>query len=46
MVAAPDAIADAILARYGDVLTRVSFDTSYATDLEIWPAVVAALQAA
>ena len=45
VVAAPDDLAGAITARYGDVLDRVSFDTPYETDPEIWSAVVAALPA-
>ncbi len=45
VVAGPDDVASALVARYGDVLTRVSFDAPYETDPEIWRGVVAALKA-
>ena len=45
VVAGPDDVAAALLARYGDVLTRVSFDAPYESDPEIWRGVVAALKA-
>ena len=37
---------DAIVARYGDVLDRVSFDTPYASDPAIWVRLIADLKAA
>ena len=43
VVAPPDDLAGAIVARYGDVLDRVSFDTPYASDPAIWTPLVAAL---
>jgi probable F420-dependent oxidoreductase len=46
VVAAPDDLADGIVARYGDMLDRCSFDAPYAADPEIWKQLVADLKAA
>ena len=44
VVAPPDDIAAGIVARYGDVLDRVSFDTPYAADPAVWTQLVAELK--
>jgi hypothetical protein len=36
VVAAPDALAAAILARYGEIVNRLNFDAPYKSDPEIW----------
>ena len=46
VVAAPDELADAIVARYGDVLDRLSFDAPYQSDPEVWKSVLQQLKAA
>jgi probable F420-dependent oxidoreductase len=46
VVAAPDDLAAGIVARYGDVLDRCSFDTPYASNPAIWKRLVADLKAA
>jgi len=46
VVAPPGDLAAGIVARYGDVLDRVSFDTPYASDPGIWTQLVADLKAA
>ncbi len=46
VVAAPDDLAAGILARYGDVLDRVSFDAPYASDPEVWKQLIVDLKAA
>ena len=45
IVAPPDDLAAGILARFGDVLDRCSFDTPYASDPAIWTRLVADLKA-
>jgi probable F420-dependent oxidoreductase len=45
VVAAPDDVAAAIVARFGDVLDRVSFDAPYDSDPEMWTAARAQLKA-
>ena len=45
IVAEPDRIAPELLARYGDVITRVSFYAPYKSAPDTWLPVVAALQA-
>jgi probable F420-dependent oxidoreductase len=44
VVAPPGDIAAGIVARYGDVLDRVSFDTPYASDPAVWTQLVADLR--
>jgi len=46
IVAAPDELASGIVARYGDVLDRCSFDAPYASDPAVWKRLVADLKAA
>jgi hypothetical protein len=46
VVAPPDQLATGIVARYGDVLDRCSFDAPYAADPGIWTRLVAELKAA
>jgi probable F420-dependent oxidoreductase len=45
VVAAPDALADAILARYGEILDRLNFDAPYQSDPEVWKSVLHQLKA-
>jgi probable F420-dependent oxidoreductase len=45
VVAPPDEVAPAIVARYGDVLDRVNLDTPYESDAEMWSATRAQLKA-
>jgi probable F420-dependent oxidoreductase len=46
VVAAPDLVAGQLLARYGDLVDRISFDAPYKSDPEIWRAVVVGLKRA
>ena len=46
VVGPPDELAAGIVARFGDVLDRISFDAPYASDPELWPRLVADLKAA
>jgi probable F420-dependent oxidoreductase len=46
VIAPPDELAAGIVARYGDVLDRVSFDAPYSSNPELWPRLVADLKAA
>jgi hypothetical protein len=46
VVAPPDDVAPAIVARYGDVLDRVNLDTPYESDAEMWTGARAQLKAA
>jgi alkanesulfonate monooxygenase SsuD/methylene tetrahydromethanopterin reductase-like flavin-dependent oxidoreductase (luciferase family) len=46
VVAPPDHLAAAILARYGEILDRLDFDAPYQSDPEVWTSVLAQLQAA
>ncbi len=46
VVAPPEDLAAGIVARYGDVLDRVSFDTPYASDPAVWTRLIADLKAA
>ncbi len=46
VVAEPDALAAAIVARYGDVLDRLNFDAPYQSDPEIWTSVLHQLKTA
>jgi len=45
VVAPPDDVAPAIVARYGDVLDRVNLDTPYESDAELWTVARAQLKA-
>jgi probable F420-dependent oxidoreductase len=45
VVAAPDVLAGAILARYGEILDRLNFDAPYRSDPELWTSVLAQLKA-
>jgi probable F420-dependent oxidoreductase len=45
VVAAPDALAAAIVARYGEILDRLNFDAPYRSDPEVWKSVLAQLKA-
>ena len=36
VVAPPDDVAAGMLARFGDVVDRISFDPPYASDPEVW----------
>ena len=40
VVAAPDVLAAAILARYGEIVNRLNFDAPYKSDPEIWTSVL------
>jgi probable F420-dependent oxidoreductase len=44
VVAPPDGLADAILARYGEILDRLNFDAPYQSDPEMWKGVLAQLK--
>jgi len=44
VVAPPDLLAAGILARYGEVLDRLNFDTPYPSDPEIWKPALAGLK--
>ncbi|NJC74262.1 LLM class F420-dependent oxidoreductase [Planosporangium thailandense] len=46
VVGEPERVADEILRRYGDVVTRISFYAPYESDPDRWAKVFAALQAA
>jgi hypothetical protein len=46
VVAPPDALAAAILARYGEVVDRLNFDAPYKSDPAVWTSVLAQLKAA
>ena len=46
VVAAPDALAAAILARYGEIVDRLNFDAPYKSDPEIWTSVLHQLKTA
>jgi len=46
VVATPDALAAAILARYGEVVDRLNFDTPYKSDPEVWTSVLQQLKVA
>ena len=46
VIAPPAELAAGIVARYGDVLDRVSFDAPYTSNPELWPRLVADLKAA
>jgi probable F420-dependent oxidoreductase len=46
VVAPPDALADAIIARYGEILDRLNFDAPYKSDPEVWTSVLEQLKAA
>jgi probable F420-dependent oxidoreductase len=43
VVAPPDAVAAAIVARYGTILDRLNFDAPYQSDPEVWTSVLAQL---
>jgi probable F420-dependent oxidoreductase len=45
VVAPPDQLAGAILARYGEILDRLSFDAPYRSDLDVWTSVLQQLRA-
>ena len=44
VVAPPDDVAAGIVARYGDVLDRISFDAPYASTPTVWTQLVADLR--
>ena len=44
VVAAPDALAAGILARWGGTVDRIAFDAPYEHDSTLWPAVIADLK--
>jgi probable F420-dependent oxidoreductase len=46
VVAAPDALAAAILDRYGEIVDRLNFDAPYKSDPGIWTSVLTQLKAA
>jgi hypothetical protein len=46
VVAPPDALAGAILDRYGEILDRLNFDAPYQADPQVWTSVLAELKAA
>lgn len=46
VVAEPDGVAKALLARFGDVVDRISFYTPYGTAPEMWGPIVSELQTA
>jgi probable F420-dependent oxidoreductase len=46
VVAPPDALAAAILARYGEIVDRLNFDAPYQSEPTVWKGVLAQLKAA
>ena len=45
VVAAPEEIAPELARRYGDVISRISFDASFRGDPDRWQAAMAAIKA-